>query len=104
TAYFGLLRAGMVAVPINTGYTSRETARLLGDADAKALLCEERTLRAAEEAVAESDHALVDPAGLDALVASGRADGPVEARSGGEDLAVLLHTSGESGPRQSASV
>src|SRR5689334_692066 len=29
TAYLAVLRAGLVAVPLNTGYTSPETARLL---------------------------------------------------------------------------
>lgn len=96
-AYFGLLRAGLVAVPANTGYTAPELARLLGDADAKALLCDSATLPVAEEAVAGTHRALVDPAGFAALVAEGRPAGRQDPRGGGEDLAVLLFTSGTSG-------
>lgn len=36
TAYFAILRAGLVAVPLNPGYTSTERAQLLGESDAKA--------------------------------------------------------------------
>lgn len=97
TAYFGLLRAGLVAVPINTGYTSPEVASLLGSADVKAVLCEDATVQVVEEAVANTHRALVDPAGLDALTAEGRTAGPQEPPTGGEDLAVLMFTSGTSG-------
>ncbi len=97
TAYFGILRAGLVALPLNTGYTSREMARLLGDAGAKAVLCEDATQSAVDEAVAGTHRAVVDPAGLDAVVASGRGAGPQEPRARGEDLALLLYTSGTSG-------
>jgi long-chain acyl-CoA synthetase len=96
-AYFGVLRAGLVAVPINTGYTSREMAHLLGDADVKAVLVEESTAAAAREAVATTERTLVDEAGFRAVVAAGRRDGAVEPEAGGEDLAVLLFTSGTSG-------
>src|SRR5512139_2178390 len=77
TAYFAVLRAGLVAVPVNTGYTGHEMGRLVGDADAKAVFCEESTQQAAELAVASTHRALVDPAGLDALVGAGRGSGPV---------------------------
>ena len=97
TAYFAVLRAGLVAVPVNTGFTAPETARLLGDSDARAVLCDDGTLAVVEEAVAGTHRALVDPAGLAALTAAGR-DHPVEhPERGGEDLAVLLFTSGTSG-------
>jgi long-chain acyl-CoA synthetase len=96
-SYFALLRAGLVALPINTGYTSREIARLLGDDDVKAVLCDDDRVPAVEEAVAETHRALVDPAGLDALIAGGRSERQVAAASGGEDVAVLLFTSGTSG-------
>jgi long-chain acyl-CoA synthetase len=95
--YFAVLRAGLVVVPLNTGYLSSEMAQLLGDADVKAVFCEDATLQAVEEAVAETHRALVDPAGLEALIGGGAAAGPFPARSGGEDLAVLLFTSGTSG-------
>jgi long-chain acyl-CoA synthetase len=97
TAYFGLLRAGLVAVPLDTGYTSPELARLLAEADATVVLCEDSTVHVVEEAVATTHRALVDGAGFDSVVAAGREAGPVASKSGGEDLAVLLFTSGTSG-------
>jgi long-chain acyl-CoA synthetase len=95
--YFAVLRAGLVAVPLNTGYTPSELARLLGDADVKVVFCEDAGVHVVEEAVAETRRALVDPAGREAMIAGGRSAGPVTATSGGEDLAVLLFTSGTSG-------
>ena len=97
TAYFGALRAGLVVVPLNTGYTAPEVAGLLGDAGAKAVLCEDATTAAVEEAVAGTHRVVVDPAGLDSVLAGGRGAGRVEAGRGGEDLAVLMFTSGTSG-------
>lgn len=97
TSYFAVLRAGLVAVPVNTGYTAPELARLFADADVAAVLCEDRTTAVVEEAVAGTHRVVVDPAGLDALVAAGRATGPREPAAGGEDLALLMYTSGTSG-------
>jgi long-chain acyl-CoA synthetase len=97
TTYFAVLRAGLVAVPINTGYLSSELARLLGAADVKAVFCDDAAVHVVEEAVAETHRALIDLAGLEALIAGGRSAGQVPAASGGEDLAVLLFTSGTSG-------
>ena len=44
TAYFGVLRAGLVAVPINTGYTKREMTHLLGEADVRSSSADDATL------------------------------------------------------------
>jgi long-chain acyl-CoA synthetase len=103
TSYFAVLRAGLVAVPLNTGYTAPETARLLGEADAKVVLCDDSTLGVVEEAVAGTHRVLVDPAGLDSVTAAGRraAAAPAQDR-GGEDLAVLMFTSGTSGQPRAA--
>lgn len=97
TAYFAVLRAGLVAVPLNTGYTSPELARLLGDSDARAVLCDDGTLAVVEEAVAGTQRAVVDPAGLAAVTAGGRGRAVSHPERSGEDLAVLLFTSGTSG-------
>ena len=72
TSYFAVLRAGLVAVPMNIGYTAPEIARLLAEADVKVVLCDDSTLTVVEEAVAGSHRVHVDPAGLDAVTA-GRA-------------------------------
>lgn len=105
-AYFGTLRAGLVAVPVNTGYTADELHHLLADSGARAVLCgrglAETALTAADGTPV--DHVVVadvsdPPPGattFDGLLASG-ADRSVEATGGGEDLAVLMYTSGTSG-------
>ena len=98
TAYFGVLRAGLVAVPLNTGFTSAELSRMLGDSGAKVVVCDDGTAHAVDEAVADTHRAVVDLAGLDSVIAAGRdgaaLTGPTAA---GEVLAVLLFTSGTSG-------
>lgn len=97
TAYFATLRAGLVAVPVNTGYTAPEMARLLSDADVHVVLCDDSSVAVVEEAVAGTNRVHVDPAGLDAVIAAGRSAGPQAAPVGGESLAVLMFTSGTSG-------
>ncbi|MEP6761167.1 MAG: AMP-binding protein [Sporichthyaceae bacterium] len=97
TAYFGVLRAGLVVVPVNTGYTSREMTHLLGEADVRVVIAEEATLLAVRGAADTSHRAVLDEAGFRDLVAAGRSGGDVEPDAGGEDLAVLLFTSGTSG-------
>jgi long-chain acyl-CoA synthetase len=90
-AYFGTLRAGLVAQPLNTAYTSTELAFQLADAEAALVIADLELASLVEESpvlVAGSDawrEALAQPVP------------PVDALTGGEDLAVLLYTSGTSG-------
>ncbi|MGH8895062.1 MAG: AMP-binding protein, partial [Actinomycetes bacterium] len=97
TAYFAILRAGLVAVPVNSGYTAPEVARLLAAAEARVVLCDDASTPVVEQAVATTHRVQVDPAGFDAVVAAGRGAGVRAAVGGGEDLAVLMFTSGTSG-------
>jgi long-chain acyl-CoA synthetase len=105
--YFGALRAGLAAVPTNTAYTQRELRQLLADSGARALVTSSvATIEAAGALTAADDglrHVVVAaPSGPDgtlplpALLAAAGAD-PVEPAAGGEDLAVLMYTSGTSG-------
>ena len=107
-AYFGALRAGLVAVPLNTGYTRAELAHALGDSGARALVTTRSQAGTAQVLSAELpalEHVLLAgtdtaPPGattFDALIDGGRAAGEVPATGGGEDLAVVLYTSGTSG-------
>jgi long-chain acyl-CoA synthetase len=75
--YLGALRAGLVAVPVNPAYTSAETDYIVGDSGAKLTL----TSQTLAELLADVPAQAADP-GLDRA---------------GEDLAVLLYTSGTSG-------
>jgi long-chain acyl-CoA synthetase len=112
--YFGALRAGLVAVPVSTALTAPELAGLLTDSGARAALCS----RSAAELLSSvrgtlSDLGLVVVADLpgvaaddvlpfDALLREGEALGRPAVRGGGEDLAVLLFTSGTSGSPRGA--
>src|SRR4051794_24111270 len=74
--YLGALRAGLVAVPVNPAYTSPEVEQLVNDSGAGLML----DAPAARELLA------------------GAPDGPdPRLDRGGEELAVLLYTSGTSG-------
>jgi long-chain acyl-CoA synthetase len=86
-SYFGTLRAGRVAVPLNPGYTADELEYAITDAQAGLVIAEqaERSrLRLATPPCVPPDFDLGKPA----------ADLP---RVAPDDLAVLLYTSGTSG-------
>jgi long-chain acyl-CoA synthetase len=101
-AYFGTLRAGLVAVPANTGSTTVELAWLLDDSGARAVLFDRASAAAAR--------ALTDPhpgapvlrivvgAPAPGEVAFGSFSGvPHEPEVDAEALALLMYTSGTSG-------
>ncbi|MEP7055711.1 MAG: AMP-binding protein [Actinomycetota bacterium] len=105
--YFGALRAGLVAVPVNPASTSAELRHVLGDSGAIAVVGQRPFATLASELAAhllELRHVIVvgdaspAPAGtllLEELVESAR---PLESPQGGsEDLALLIYTSGTSG-------
>jgi len=99
-AYYGVMRAGLVAVPMNPAYTAAEIAVLLADSGARLLLVQGATSAAAAEA-ADALHGceMVDVEGrewLD-LLASGGSAVLAEAPTGPDALALLLFTAGTSG-------
>jgi len=92
-AYFAILRAGLVVVPVNPAYTAREMAHLVTDSGARLVL---------------SARELAPPVGLDdfpidveVLYDLPSDDRPPETEldsvGGNEDLAVLMYTSGTTG-------
>jgi long-chain acyl-CoA synthetase len=97
-AYFAVLRAGLVAVPVNPGYTARELIHVLRDSGAAVLIATPQVL-AELGAAAPAHRYAVGAAGPDVpqLRQLDAAGAPVEASTGGEDLAVLLYTSGTEG-------
>jgi long-chain acyl-CoA synthetase len=92
--YFGALRAGLVALPVNTGYTAEELRHVLGDSGARIVV----TSAAGADTVRSVDAGLTvvvtGSTSYDELLA---AKGDLAAVGGGEDLAVVLYTSGTSG-------
>ena len=107
-AYFGILRGGMVAVPMNPRSTTREIGRMLDDAKVKVVLCDEAGATQVREALAGDDtpgdcSVVVDgiePLPGETAFSDFLADAPdvdPAAPRDAEALAVILYTSGTSG-------
>jgi len=102
-SYFAVLRAGMVALPLNADGAPGELIHQITDARARGLLCRRQTFErlpreelgalavVAVAGAGEPPAAAMPIEGLDV-------DGdPVESGAGAEDLAVLLYTAGTTG-------
>jgi long-chain acyl-CoA synthetase len=103
-AYFGIVRGGMVAVPLNPRSTPDEIRRRLADAKVKLVLCDETGAAAVREAVAGQGCAVVvdgiEPEGSETSFhdfISEAADVTPAASRDPESLAAILYTSGSSG-------
>ncbi|MQA27734.1 MAG: AMP-binding protein, partial [Micromonosporaceae bacterium] len=103
-SYFGVLRAGLAAVPVNPGYRAPELAHVLADSGAALLISsaevaqEVATVRDALPALqrVHVPGGAAHAEALDQLIAAGR-DGVVAGGPGRDSLAVLLYTSGTEG-------
>ena len=58
-SYFGIVRAGLVPVPLNPGYTSREITEILEVSDAKVLLVSEELAELGADSVPDSCRAML---------------------------------------------
>jgi long-chain acyl-CoA synthetase len=97
-AYYGVLRAGGIVVPMNVLLKRREVAFYLGDPDARVVLAwhefAEEAIAGAQEAGAEC--IIVQPGEFEQMLAAAT---PVRdvATKVGSDTAVILYTSGTTG-------
>jgi long-chain acyl-CoA synthetase len=109
-AYYGILRGGMVAVPINPRSTTREINRMLADCKARVVLCDEAGVAQVREAVTDDQQISVIVDGTDPLAGETSFDTFLADASGtapasppdDEALAVVLYTSGTSGKPRGA--
>ena len=90
-AYFAVLRAGLVALPLNTAYTAAELDYQLADAGA------ELVVAAPDLAEPLSGHRLLVTGSPEWEALLGGPATRVQPMTGGDDLAVLLYTSGTTG-------
>ena len=102
-AYYGILRLGAIAVPMNVLLKRREIRHVLADSGARAIFALEGLHEHAESAAAEAGADCVampfDP--VDAVVADSEPVGEVVAREG-SDTAVIIYTSGTTGTPKGA--
>ncbi|MCO1598847.1 AMP-binding protein [Micromonospora sp. RHAY321] len=93
--WLGALRAGLIAVPVNPGFTAPELRHVLADSGASVLIGTDRV----RELVAEVAAELPALAAVHETPPGPAADTPAPALAhrGGDDLAVLLYTSGTEG-------
>ncbi|GAA2705704.1 AMP-binding protein [Micromonospora olivasterospora] len=100
-SFLAALRAGLVAVPVNHGFTGPELRHVLADSGTTVLICTDRVrdlvADAGELPALAAVHAAPPTADAgDGVPATGAGGGEFP-RHGGDDLATLLYTSGTEG-------
>ncbi|MBW2049012.1 MAG: AMP-binding protein, partial [Deltaproteobacteria bacterium] len=102
--YFGAIKAGAVAVPVNPAYTAREIMHIIGDSGAKILVSTERFRKSLETVRKEAASlagviAKNEGQGLEEAVAA--ASGPLSPEDpierSADDAAMIFYTSGTTG-------
>ncbi|MGW0431404.1 AMP-binding protein [Micromonospora sp. NPDC003197] len=98
-AYLATLRAGLVAVPVDPESTARELRHVLADSEAALLIGTERIRELVAGLVDELPTLLAVP---DAVPTRPGGRPAPDSQSGGDNLAVLLYTSGTEGQPKGA--
>ena len=112
-AYFGALRARLVAVPLNPGFTTREIVASLGHAGVRLVVADRDSVAAVRAAALPGASVVVAGGGaegeslrwFDDLLAAGRGAGALPADAvdvDSDELAVILYTSGTTGEPRGA--
>ncbi|MEI2642244.1 MAG: AMP-binding protein [Candidatus Nanopelagicales bacterium] len=98
TSYFGILRAGMVAVPLNTGYTATELSLMMADVDAALILADPQVRDAVQGLEVDTVYTGTEDWRRFTVGSSPLPTEPTDP----ESLAVLMFTSGTSGRPKAA--
>ncbi len=101
TSYFGVLRAGLVAVPINNSYTATEIDTVLTSSGAKLVITDKQSAKAVRDATA-GDVAVVEVGTDDWRRLTVGSTPPPDFETDPESLAVLIYTAGTSGQPKGA--
>jgi len=103
--YLACLRAGLVYLPLNTGYTPAELAYFVQDAEPRLFVCSDKNREKIAAFMPAMRFLTISDNGLDGSLIREAADAPQvfpDAETGMGDLASILYTSGTTGRSKGA--
>jgi malonyl-CoA/methylmalonyl-CoA synthetase len=106
--YLACLRAGVVMIPLNTGYGKSELEYLAGDAEPSVVICDHASpFLTAKMSIAESFNTLSLDKNGEGTLFDGIETLPIEfetSKRGGDETAAILYTSGTTGKPKGAMI